>query len=104
MNAIKTLAQFQLWRTGADERTLDEIGLTPANISAAINGVLDELNQLKQHNAELIKENTRLREFVKRVADGDTACTLLRQYMVHSYIHSAVRILEELEGGEECAK
>ena len=49
----------------------------------------------------LTEENKRLREFVKQVADGDTACTLLRQYMVHSYIHSAVRILEELEGGED---
>ena len=52
----------------------------------------------------LVEENKRLREFVKRVADGDSACELLRTYMVHSYIHSAVRILEELEGGEECAK
>ena len=48
------LAQFQLWRTGVDARTLDEIGLSTENISAAINGVLDELNQLKQQNAELV--------------------------------------------------
>ena len=49
----------------------------------------------------LVEENKRLREFVKQVADGDTACASLRQYMVHSYIHSAVKILEELEGDVE---
>lgn len=58
------------------------------------------IHAINNHD-RLVEENKRLREFVKRVADGDTACTLLRQYMVHSYIHSAVKILEELEGGED---
>lgn len=71
MDAIKTLAQFQLWRTGADERTLDEIGLTPANISAAINGVLDELNQLKQHNAELVEFACEVQKFTYRTMHTD---------------------------------
>lgn len=71
MNAIKMLAQFQLWRTGADERTLDEIGLTPANISAAINGVLDELNQLKQHNAELVEFAKQVEEFTWKTMHTD---------------------------------
>ena len=39
MNAIKTLAVFNKWRIGEDERTLDEIGLTPKNIGEAIDGV-----------------------------------------------------------------
>ena len=49
------LAQYQLWRTGVDERTLDEIGLNLANISEAISGVLDELNRAKHRNAELVE-------------------------------------------------
>ena len=49
------LAQFQLWRIGTDDRTMGEVGLNPENISAAINGVLNELNQEKQQNAELVE-------------------------------------------------
>lgn len=54
MNAIKTLAVFNKWRIGEDERTLDEIGLTPKNIGEAIDGVLKELANLKQQRDELI--------------------------------------------------
>jgi hypothetical protein len=36
------LVQFQLWLIDADDRALDDIGLTPANIIEAINGVLGE--------------------------------------------------------------
>lgn len=54
------LAQYQLWRTGADLRTLDEIGLTSQDIGRAINGVLSELAALRQQNEKLVDalENT----------------------------------------------
>lgn len=48
------LAQYQLWRIGADERTLDEVGLTPSDISESINGVLGELAAIRQKNSELV--------------------------------------------------
>lgn len=81
------LAQFQLWRIGADERTLDEIGLTPANISSAINGVLKELTQLKQQRDELFN-------CLKRVMDETEV-----SYAVNTLAYdAATTLLQELEG------
>jgi hypothetical protein len=34
--AIRILTTFQAWRTGRDERTYDEIGITPKQITGAI--------------------------------------------------------------------
>ena len=38
---ILTLRKYQAWRTGEDERTMDEAGIVPSAITSALDGVLD---------------------------------------------------------------
>ena len=38
---ILTLRKYQAWRTGEDERTMDEAGIVPAAITSALDAVLD---------------------------------------------------------------
>ena len=38
---ILTLRKYQAWRTGEDERTMDEAGIVPAAITDALDAVLD---------------------------------------------------------------
>ncbi|WJJ94044.1 hypothetical protein [Neopusillimonas aromaticivorans] len=38
---IQTLRKYQAWRTGEDERTMDEAGIVPRAITSALDGVLD---------------------------------------------------------------
>ena len=38
---ILTLRKYQAWRTGEDERTMDEAGIAPAAITSALDAVLD---------------------------------------------------------------
>lgn len=53
---INELIKYQKWRTGEIDATLDEIGLTPAKITACINWVIESLtNDLAAHDAEVAK-------------------------------------------------
>ena len=38
---ILTLRKYQAWRTGEDERTMDEAGIVPREITAALNAVIE---------------------------------------------------------------
>lgn len=38
---ILTLRKYQAWRTGEDERTMDEAGIVPGAITSALDAVLD---------------------------------------------------------------
>lgn len=38
---ILTLKKYQAWRTGEDERTMDEAGIVPSAITSALDGVLE---------------------------------------------------------------
>ncbi|NLZ11106.1 MAG: hypothetical protein GX086_07230 [Alcaligenaceae bacterium] len=38
---IQTLRKYQAWRTGEDERTMDEAGIVPREITAALNAVIE---------------------------------------------------------------
>lgn len=38
---IITLRKYQAWRTGEDERTMDEAGIVPSAITSALDAVLD---------------------------------------------------------------
>ncbi len=38
---ILTLKKYQSWRTGKDERTMDEAGIVPAAITSALDAVLE---------------------------------------------------------------
>lgn len=42
---ILTLRKYQAWRTGEDERTIDEAGIVPAAITDALDAVLDVAEQ-----------------------------------------------------------
>ena len=42
---LNTLIKFQKWRTGKDERTLDETGLTPKLITQAIDWAIEQLDK-----------------------------------------------------------
>lgn len=37
---ILTLRKYQAWRTGEDERTMDEAGIVPAEITSALDAVI----------------------------------------------------------------
>lgn len=41
--ALEILKKYQAWRTGRDDRTLDEIGLTPRIISFALEHAIEVL-------------------------------------------------------------
>ena len=47
MTMLTTLKNYQAWRTGQDERTLDEIGLTPKKISEALEWAIDKLESME---------------------------------------------------------
>lgn len=38
---ILTLRKYQAWRTGEDERTMDEAGIIPSAVTSALDAVLD---------------------------------------------------------------
>jgi hypothetical protein len=38
--SIETLKRFNAWRTGEDDRTMDEAGIVPSEVTAAINDVV----------------------------------------------------------------
>lgn len=42
---LNTLIKYQKWRTGKDERTLDETGLTPKLITQAIDWAIEQLDK-----------------------------------------------------------
>jgi len=44
--AIERLRAFNDWRTGKDERTMDEAGIVPKQITMDIKTVCDELEKL----------------------------------------------------------
>lgn len=51
---INELIKYQQWRTGETDATLDEIGLTPAKITACINWAIESLtNGIAAHDAEV---------------------------------------------------
>ena len=44
--AIERLRVFNKWRTGEDDRTMDEIGIKPSQVTEDIKNVCDELEKL----------------------------------------------------------
>lgn len=44
--AIERLRAYNKWRTGEDDRTLDEVGIIPSQVSKDIKIVCDELEKL----------------------------------------------------------
>ena len=44
--AIERLRNFNKWRTGEDDRTMDEAGIKPSQVTEDINNVCDELEKL----------------------------------------------------------
>ena len=47
MEHLKTLKQFQKWRTGKDELTLTDSGLTPQHITACIDWAINAIESGK---------------------------------------------------------
>ncbi len=43
--AVEYLKRYQAWRTGEDDRTMDEAGISPAELTAAINTAIEELER-----------------------------------------------------------
>lgn len=44
--AIERLRAYNDWRTGKDDRTMDEVGIQPSQLTADIKAVCDELEKL----------------------------------------------------------
>ena len=44
--AIERLRTFNKWRTGEDDRTMDEVGIKPSQVTEDIKNVCDELEKL----------------------------------------------------------
>ncbi len=45
LHHLKTLKEYQSWRRGEDDRTLDETGLTPKNIGEALDWAIKSLDK-----------------------------------------------------------
>ena len=51
---IDELIKYQAWRTGKIDKSLDEIGLTPAKVTACIDWAIKSLREDKRtHDAEV---------------------------------------------------
>ena len=44
--SIERLRAYNKWRTGEDDRTMDEVGIKPIELTADIKNVCDELEKL----------------------------------------------------------
>ena len=44
--AIERLRAYNKWRTGEDDRTMDEVGIIPSQLTQDIKNVCDELEKL----------------------------------------------------------
>ena len=44
--SIETLKLFNAWRTGEDDRTMDEAGIVPSEVTKAINEVIEQHKEL----------------------------------------------------------
>jgi len=44
--AIERLRAYNEWRTGEDDRTMDEVGIIPSQLTEDIKNVCDELEKL----------------------------------------------------------
>ena len=60
-------------------------------VSGAIHKAVNNHDRLQQENAEL-------RDFLKMVADADSASNEAKGYMVHTFIYNAKRLLNQVEG------
>ena len=67
-----------------------EQGIPREHLSKMIALQTQTMSELQQKNAEL-------RDFVKMVADGDSASVDVKAFMVHAYIHKAKELLEGME-------
>ena len=47
MDHLELLRCFNAWRTGEDERTMEEAGIVPSEITAALNAAIEELEKLR---------------------------------------------------------
>jgi len=61
---VEYLKKYKAWRSGEDDRTMDEAGINPAELSAAINSAIDELEQHERlsvlHEATFTRVNARI--------------------------------------------
>lgn len=49
---LNYLCRYQMWRTGQDERTMDEAGLTPRGITEAIDKAVAEISRSRREKNE----------------------------------------------------
>lgn len=64
--AVQYLKRYQAWRTGEDDRTMDEAGINPSELTAAINVAIEELERWQSvsrlQDVALDKSNERIGE------------------------------------------
>lgn len=64
--AVQYLKRYQAWRTGEDYRTMDEAGINPSELTAAINVAIEELERWQSvsrlQDVALDKSNERIGE------------------------------------------
>ena len=84
---LNTLIKYQKWRTGKDERTLDEAWLTPQSITLAIDWAIEQLDKsVAQAVPEWIPAGERLPEHedglwsVPVIAMSDTGDIFILSY------------------------
>ena len=80
-DAIATLTRYNQWRTGEDERTMDEAGIVPAKITEAINRVALWYESPEPYALELIRRMlTRLHE----CGHYKSVCDDAKRYLEHN--------------------
>ena len=67
-------------------------------VDGMVNATIEDWNALLAYIDRLQQENAELRDFLKMVADADSASNEAKAIMVHTFIYNAKRLLNQVEG------
>ena len=76
---------------------MEEQGITREHLLKMVKLQDQTMRELYEKNVQLKKDKAELRDFVKMVADGDSASVDVKAFMVHAYINRAKKLLEGME-------
>ena len=96
MNHLETLTRYQDWRIGRDERTMDEAGLKPKEITAAINWAIVKCSiSSRWDDLEYLVEQW--------AADKGIFANATQMAQAHKTIEEALELAEAVRVGDHAA-
>ena len=70
-------------------------------VDGMVNATIEDWNALLAYIDRLQKENAELRDFLKMVADADSASNEAKAYMVHTFIYNAKKLINNVKKGDQ---